>query len=129
MSQESELDPLAIQRIAEISGILLAQSPHDERRSVPRQNFRAQESVAPYADARIPRISEFRRVPCIDISTQGIAFIWPTEPDFHHVVVALGRPPDVVCLSARVVNRRPHAECGGFRVGCRFLGRVVPPDS
>jgi len=127
MSPNPELEALALQRIAEISGTLLSQTPHDERRAVPRQGFSAQELVAPYVDARIPRLSEFFRVPCIDISTRGIGFNWPTEPDFSYVVVALGNPPDVIYLSARIVNCRPDpSQAGGFRVGCQFLGRVMP---
>ncbi|MFH1918947.1 MAG: PilZ domain-containing protein [Planctomycetota bacterium] len=130
MSPNPEQEAPALQRIAEVSGPLLSQTPRDGRRAVQRQNFPAQELVAPYLDAVIPRMSEFLRVPCIDISTRGIGFIWPTEPDFSYVVVALGKPPDVIYLSARIVNCRPDpSQAGGFRVGCQFLGRVVPSAS
>jgi hypothetical protein len=46
----------------------------------------------------------------------------PGPPDFEYVVVALGKSPTIIYVTARVVEYRP-AKSGVF-VGCSFLAKV-----
>jgi len=116
-------------QIAEILKELRSEAEPSERRRAPRRTYAVNQLVAPYIGWKVPPEPAFCEVPCIDISTGGISFIWPTEPDFEHVVVALGKPPKQVCLSARVVSSRPYdGESEGVRLGCQVLGRLADPS-
>lgn len=114
------------EQVAEILKELDCDAEPSERRKAPRLTFTMNQRVAPYVGWKVPPEPAFREVPCIDISTGGISFVWPTEPDFQHVVVALGKPPKLVYLCARIVSSRPwDGESKGVRLGCQFLGRLA----
>lgn len=99
-----------------------------ERRSRNRRDYPVIEIVAPYRGCTVPRRSEFCEVVCQDISSGGVAFCWPTAPDFEHLVIGLGEEPKLY-LTARVAHFGPCADRAlGFLVGCRFLGRVSVPN-
>lgn len=96
------------------------------RRRRQRLPFNKVQRIAPYDALRLPSAEAmFREVRCHDISALGIAFYWPSRPDFEYLVLELGSPPEVTHITARVVRtvivvgtQSEHL------VGCRFLGRV-----
>ena len=96
-----------------------------KRREGARHAFPVIQRVAPYERGYLPILSQFRRVQCRDISAGGFSFLWPSSPDFTHVMAALGSPPNLIYVTARVVHCRPANEPqSGFLVGCCILGRI-----
>ena len=96
-----------------------------------RYPYETTQSVAPRYGSELPRGSQFRRVPCRDLSTSGLSFFWPQPPDFEHVVVKLGDGEAAVSLTARVVRTEPcdGAAGPGHLVGCQFTGRTSIPEN
>jgi hypothetical protein len=110
----------------ELANILGTQTGIQDRRTSRRYPYPAIEAIAPYKGPNLPSRRSFRKVACRDLSGSGIAFFWPTKPDFQHLVVALGNPP--IYLTARVVRYDPSVDPSrGIMVACRFLGRVRIP--
>lgn len=97
-----------------------------ERRKSPRQKFPVQQWVAPY-HRKIPRADEYVPVSCHDLSTCGVAFYWPDEPDFTQAIVGLGKPPNLTYVRARVVRHARSKTTGRFLVACEFIDRVKLP--
>jgi len=105
--------------------ILSANSGAERRRSF-RRAYRYRQAIAPMTSGAMPARWEFFEVDCWDLSLGGIAFFLDRSPNFESLVVALGRPPALSYLTARVV-RVAHMEQHGrmrYLVGCRFLERV-----
>lgn len=75
---------------------------------------------------QMPSADKFRPIRCKDISAGGIAVILDNPPDFEHLVFALGLPPAVKHLTARVVRTQTIERNGRTRyiVGCQFVHRV-----
>ena len=76
----------------------------------------------------MPTRKEFFQVTCENISAGGFAFYIENEPNFEHLVVALGQEPMLTFFSAQVI-RIMQRELDGqevYLVGCRFSGRVHP---
>ena len=96
-----------------------------DRRRSPRTVFEYPQLVAPMYANRPPRKEEFFEVPCRNISAGGMALVMPRVPSFKRLVIALGRRPDVVHLTAEIVRVTEESE-GQFLVGCRFTGRADP---
>ena len=97
----------------------------DERRASRRFAYSVVQAVAPYDGKQLPTTAMFRQVQCHDLSTGGIAFVWPQAPDFQQVVVKLAAAQRVLHVVARVVCHRPLDESNRrFLVGCMFLDRV-----
>jgi hypothetical protein len=94
-----------------------------ERRKSTRQKFPVQQLVAPY-NRKLPRADEFVPVSCHDLSTCGIAFYWPSEPDFAKAIVGLGNPPNVTYVRARVVRHARSKATGRVLVACEFIDRL-----
>ena len=70
------------------------------------------------------RAGEFEDIRCCDISSQGIALLWPRRPDFDRVAIELTVASELVHVTAKVVYSIPAAGSPGFfRIGCCFLSR------
>jgi hypothetical protein len=97
-----------------------------EQRSSPRHKFPYLQKIAPMADGKVPAAAEFYDVRCRDLSGRGISIVLDEPPEFDHLVVALGRAPDLSHVTARVVRVEPfdHAGVTKHLVGCQFIGRA-----
>jgi hypothetical protein len=72
-----------------------------------------------------------REVLCRDISQGGIAFHWPSQPDFSDAVVALDKDGQTMRILLRVVHRQSLQDgTMGYLVGCQFVKRLPsrPPS-
>lgn len=101
----------------------------DERRDRTRREYTVTQWIAPYRDGRLPRRSDFRPVPCHDLSPGGFSFYAATPCPDEYLVVALGKAP-YIFVSAAVVHQRPtQTEAGEIMlVGCRFISRIRQPS-
>src|SRR5205085_12499684 len=65
------------------------------------------------------------KVRCRDISSQGIAFLLPDNPDFQHLVISLGTNEQPIFMGAEVAHSRSVYMHGQVQVliGCKFTGR------
>lgn len=109
----------------EVGKILKAMQPtgnQAERRRSVRLPFSAVQSIAPYDGSNLPSKTAFRKVHCCDLSTAGVSFLLPHSPDFENVVVALGKPPQLIYVTARLANCRPAG--AEFLVGCSLVAKV-----
>jgi hypothetical protein len=97
----------------------------DERRGGRRHAYRCLQLIAPAHEARMPDQSEFRQVQCVDLSSNGFAYLATEEPPSDRLIVVLGVEP-FICLLADVVRREEVVHEGQrmHRVACRFSGRV-----
>ena len=95
-----------------------------ELRSSPRRRFSYSQLVAPMYGDGIPPRHRFFEVPCRDISRGGISFFLDHQPDFTHLVVALGRAPDLAYVTARITRIVEPATGEPFLIACQFTGRV-----
>jgi hypothetical protein len=99
-----------------------------EFRASPRRGYSYPQRVAPLFGSQMPSPERFFEVRCGDISGSGLSFFLDSQPEFDNVVIALGRPPEVIHVAARVVHVEPVLQSGAraFRVGCCFSHRVYP---
>jgi len=97
-----------------------------EKRSSPRRQFKYHQLIAPVYGQELPSPKKFFTVACEDISAGGIAFYLDCAPDFHKVVVALGKPPALAYFGADVVrySKKQVGEKTMYLVGCRFTERI-----
>jgi PAS domain S-box-containing protein len=97
-----------------------------DRRRRPRRSFSYFQRIAPIENGRIPPLRMFHRVKCLDISAGGFSFLSPVEPSETDYVVALGSPPVVINVAARVVHVTPIDFEGesNYLVGCEYTGRL-----
>ena len=97
-----------------------------DRRSVVRVRFPHKQFVAPYHGGCLPSRASFKEVVCRDLSEQGFSFLATCPPDFDMLVVALGVPPSLTYMTARIVNRIRVSDgtIPLYRIGCRFTGRL-----
>lgn len=97
-----------------------------DRRAVVRLRFPHKQFVAPYHGGCIPSRASFKEVVCRDISEQGFSFLATCPPDFEMLVVALGVPPTLTYMTARIANRIRVSDgpIPLYRIGCRFTGRL-----
>ncbi len=77
-------------------------------------------------DELLPHPKSFREVQCHDISAGGFSFLLQAPPDHTSFVVALGTPPALIYMSARVTHAKPIEVDGRpmFLVGCAYAGRI-----
>lgn len=97
-----------------------------DRRGGARKGFETTQWLAPFTPGKAIRRESFREVRCRDISLGGFSFVLEEVPDFTEVIVALGSPPNVTYVRAKVVHvgkGTPHP--GSFLVGCRFAERLT----
>jgi PAS domain S-box-containing protein len=97
-----------------------------DQRASPRLGYGVRQQIAPVIGGAPPQKRDFRYVRCKDISRGGISFYLQQPPDYEDLVVALGAPPQLNYLTARVVRVAEEAgESGSVCVvGCRFTGRL-----
>lgn len=117
-------DPLLLQTLQKMM-VGAPRAGNSERRRSRRYSYPATQLLAPYVRGALPAASEFREVQCQDISSGGVAFAWPVEPDFDDVVIQLGLPRSPMFVTARITSvRAPSEPSGHFLIGCQFTGRV-----
>jgi hypothetical protein len=116
---------LSVQDVGEILNAAAGSCPQQERRHSQRFLYAAVQFMAAYDGTHLPQWSDFRRVYCRDLSTAGISCLLPERPDFEHVIFALGKPPNLLHVTAEVMNCRAAAR--GFVVGCHFLAKIPSP--
>jgi PAS domain S-box-containing protein len=104
----------------------LPQGSRGDRRRRPRRNFAYFQRIAPTHNGRIPPLRMFRRVKCLDISAGGFSFLSSVTPNETDFVVALGNPPVVIHVAARVAHVTPTDFDGQpmYLVGCSYTGRL-----
>jgi PAS domain S-box-containing protein len=104
----------------------LPQGKRGDRRRRLRRAFAYFQRIAPAGGGRIPPLRMFRRVQCLDISAGGFSFLSSTAPSETEYVVALGNPPVVIHVAARVVHVTPtnHEGRPMHLVGCAYTGRL-----
>ena len=97
----------------------------DNRQEI-RHSCRMPYLIAPYDNGRLPMRGQFREYEGRDISSKGFSFAASSRPDFSSLVVAIGDPPRLKYLTARVANVVEIEEDGRrlHRVGCAFTGRL-----
>jgi len=102
-----------------------ASADEQERRGEPRRPFDCDQLIAPYDGQRLPGAAEFFHARCCDLSPRGFSFCTDEPPAQRYVVAALGRVPFtyVTAEVLRVEAIEPGARLG-YRVGCRFVGRL-----
>lgn len=114
----------AVQRELDQANSALASN----RRNHARRPFPTHQYVAPYVEGKLPALSEFYQVQCHDISPTGFSYLLSKPADHQSIVVALGSPPNVTYLTARVMHSTMTHSGGApmFLIGCRFTGRIEP---
>ena len=93
-----------------------------------RRPYTTRQNIAFYSEG-LPKAHEFEQVQCLDLSVDGVSFLLNREPEEEHLVITLGSPPNLIFMTAKVVNKRIVFKDGreGYRVGCQFLKRIEPP--
>ncbi len=101
-----------------------------EKRSSPRRKYNYHQLIGPVYGDVLPSRQMFFSVACEDISAGGIAFYLDQAPDFHKVVIALGKPPTLAYFAADVVRytKKQFGEKTMYLVGCRFTKRIPPSE-
>lgn len=104
----------------------LPRGSRGDRRRRPRRSFTYYQRIAPMEGSRVPPLRMFRRVKCLDISAGGFSFLSSVAPNATNYVVALGNPPVVINVAARVVHVTPTDSEGqtAYLVGCQYTGRL-----
>ncbi len=97
-----------------------------EQRASPRLGYGFRQQIAPIYGGALPQKKDFRYVRCHDISRSGFSFYLSEPPDYENLVIALGSPPQLNYLTARVarVGEEPRESGTACVVGCRFTGRL-----
>ena len=104
-SLEAEIDANFYNLVHQLS--MAAGGPPAERRHERRSRFVATQRVAFRRTPGIPDETEFTEVQCHDLTRGGFSFFLPSEPKFQLLVVALGTPPNLIHVSARVTHTEP----------------------
>ncbi|HEX3997185.1 MAG TPA: PAS domain S-box protein [Pirellulales bacterium] len=104
----------------------LPRGSRTDRRRRPRRSFTYYQRIAPSENGRLPPLRMFRRVKCLDISAGGFSFLSAVRPSETDYVVALGNPPVVINVAARVMHVTPTDYEGqpAYLVGCKYTGRI-----
>lgn len=98
----------------------------EEMRSSPRKKFQVNQRIAPMHSEMLPRVDEYFKVECNDISRGGISFYLKRPPGCKHFAIALGQKPSITVLIAKVVYSREvdHDDQRMYLVGCQFIDRL-----
>lgn len=104
-SLEAEIDANFYNLVHQLS--MAAGGLPAERRHEKRSRFVATQRVAFRGTPGIPDVTEFTEVQCHDLTRGGFSFFLPSEPTLQFLVVALGTPPRVIYVSARVTHTEP----------------------
>lgn len=97
-----------------------------ECRASRRHEYRYTQWIAPIRSWAKPSAADFVEVQCGDLSAGGFSMWLNYLPDFRELVLALGKPPSVAHIRARIVHTREVLRGNGrwYQVGCQFLERV-----
>ena len=82
----------------------VSESGVEHKRSSPRRRYAYRQLVAPMVDGVLPNRGQFSEVPFRDISAGGVSFVIDHRPAFDMVVLALGCPPNLHYVTARIVK-------------------------
>lgn len=97
-----------------------------DRRTGVRKGFETTQWLAPFVPGRPVRRESFVEVRCRDISLGGFSFIFHEQPDFQEVIVALGTPPNVTYVRAKVMHvGKGTPTPSSYLIGCRFAERLA----
>ena len=97
-----------------------------ERRDEARRPYECRQLLAPFDGRRVPIQSDFSQVQCLDLTSQGFAFLADERPDFPHVIVALGPVPfKFFVAEIRHVRAADSGAESGYLVGCQFVRRLA----
>jgi PAS domain S-box-containing protein len=104
----------------------LPEGSDGDRRKRPRRAFNFRQRIAAVTGGRLPDPRTFSEVVCNDISSGGFSFVTPTPPGHSTYVVALGVPPSVMYVLAKVIHTRAVTAGGqtNYVVGCQYTGRA-----
>ena len=96
-----------------------------EQRRDPRWRYPVTQLVAFHEENQLPTKEMLQAVQCHDISLGGISFFLSGAPSHKHCTVVLGRSPNLIFVTARVI----HSEAQGasfreWKIGCQFIGRA-----
>ena len=105
----------------------LPEPPNAERRKRPRRSYPYLQKIAPVIDGMLPDQDDFCNVQCNDIAAGGFAYLSESAPPSDTLVVALGVPPKVTYLTAKVALITKTTRYGRdlFIIGCNYIGRAV----
>lgn len=126
-----EITPVEIAALTTSDGLEKAPTSPEERewfdrRGWSRKEFETTQWLAPFEPGRPIRREAFREVLCRDISAGGFSFLLDEAPNFSEVIVALGTPPNVTYVRARVMHVGERNRTNGtYLVGCRFAERLA----
>jgi hypothetical protein len=126
----NEAATFSVQELEELNQVLERMQPEagpkDARRGK-RYPYAVVQFVAFHDEAETPTRAMFRRVRCRDLSMAGASFFLPNPPAADHCTVALGKPPAMLYVSARVMHSGPcaHARNQQWLIGCQFLRKVT----
>jgi hypothetical protein len=78
-------------------------------------------------DGRLPSASEFEAVQCRDLSRAGFSFFTQKVPNADMLIAAMGTPPDLRFVSARVTDSPPVTRHGkvGYQIECVFVSKLA----
>jgi PAS domain S-box-containing protein len=99
---------------------------NSERRKRPRRSYPYRQMIASVVDGKLPEPDSFQAVTCNDIGAGGFSFLTHRPLPSDTLVVALGNPPQLTYLMAKVihVNRVEQEGKWVFLVGCTYSGRA-----
>jgi diguanylate cyclase (GGDEF)-like protein len=126
-----EISPVEIAALTTSDGLDKVPTTPEERewfdrRGWSRKEFEATQWLAPCEPGRPIRRESFREVQCRDISAGGFSFILDEAPEFSEVIVALGTPPNVTYVRAKIMHvEKGSPTTGTFLIGCRFAERLA----
>lgn len=92
-----------------------------------RYDYHCWQGIVPLEGDKVPLQAPYEEVLCRDISMGGFSFYYPRRPEFSHLAVALGQPPNLKQMKATVVS------CSGTEVdgepcalvSCQFAGPLT----
>ena len=107
------------------------QASRSDRRDSPRYPYGTVQQITRLVNGGVQSCDVFESVACVDISGGGFSFYRGMIPQWDSLVVALGKPPHRVFLTAEIVNSEKVDHDGHkmYRIGCRFTGRLNLRDA
>ena len=97
VSVPTEIDSVELNAVSTVSQEIIPNRRYD---------YQCRQSIAPLDGEQIPLKSAYETVLCCDISNGGFSFYYPRRPQFSQLAVALGQPPHLKQMRAKVVSCR-----------------------
>jgi hypothetical protein len=94
-----------------------------EKRGTRRYAFPTSQFVAPFDERILDLLPAFCPTRFHDLSTRGVSFYWPKEPDFEKVLLLMSGQNMAVTALGEVVRcaRRARKADNDYLVGCRLV--------